>query len=195
MGKVRASTQRIFEIICKDEGATRTTGMTNPVKIEGATTIIYSLKKEQIYKCLIDTDCIGAISLNCTWVVNNSKLSTRPRVIAAGHGMLSRILVKAAKGYVIDHINGDTLDNRLLNLRAVTPGVNLLNKKRYSNSTITNIRKTEKGYILLIARVFESLEMAAQAKEDIINILNKHSLADAEKRSYSVDYERIKSRC
>lgn len=38
-------------------------------------------------------------------------------------------------GYVIDHINGDTLDDRLCNLRAVTPEENNKNRKINTKNT------------------------------------------------------------
>ena len=37
-------------------------------------------------------------------------------------------------GYCIDHRNGKPFDNRLENLRACTPKVNMMNKKKYSSN-------------------------------------------------------------
>src|SRR5215469_16944291 len=37
-------------------------------------------------------------------------------------------IMKPRRGYVVDHRNGDTLDNRRCNLRNVTPDKNALNK-------------------------------------------------------------------
>lgn len=38
-------------------------------------------------------------------------------------------------GFVIDHINGNGLDNRRVNMRAVSANVNALSTKRYCNNT------------------------------------------------------------
>jgi len=47
---------------------------------------------------------------------------------------LHRFLTGAKKGEVVDHINGDTLDNRLCNLRVVTHTENNRNSRRKPNS-------------------------------------------------------------
>jgi len=44
-----------------------------------------------------------------------------------GSVMLHRVVMKAKKGQIVDHINGDTLDNRLENLRFVTSTQNHYN--------------------------------------------------------------------
>lgn len=41
---------------------------------------------------------------------------------------LSSLIIKCKKGFQIDHISGDSLDNRLENLRCVTQQQNLMNK-------------------------------------------------------------------
>jgi hypothetical protein len=50
------------------------------------------------------------------------------------HIVLSRFVMDAPKGKIVDHINRDPLDNRRQNLRIVTPRQNCLNKTYKNNS-------------------------------------------------------------
>lgn len=49
--------------------------------------------------------------------------------------LMHRLITGATKGFVVDHINGDTLDNRKTNLRICTHRENLRNQKPQKNKS------------------------------------------------------------
>ena len=52
---------------------------------------------------------------------------------------MHRFIMQAAEGQLVDHINGDLLDNRQTNLRFATPRQNLQNK-RLSSLSLTGLK-------------------------------------------------------
>jgi hypothetical protein len=48
---------------------------------------------------------------------------------------MHRSIIGAEKGQIVDHINGDTLDNRKVNLRIVTHSQNMRNRRVAKNNT------------------------------------------------------------
>ena len=86
-------------------------------------------------KFVIDTSDLPLVS-NVNWFVSadnrvvSSKTKKHPRIV------LSRLIMGVTKySDVVDHVNGDTLDNRRNNLRICSHDENCRNIKRKSNNT------------------------------------------------------------
>jgi hypothetical protein len=54
--------------------------------------------------------------------------------------LLARVIMQPKDGEVVDHIDGDTLNNRRSNLRVVTQAVNTQNRTRHQKSNTSGFR-------------------------------------------------------
>jgi hypothetical protein len=69
---------------------------------------------------------------------------------------LHRLILDAPRGMQVDHINGNTLDNRRANLRLVTPSQNMQNTTRArvdSRSGVKNVIRRESGNFQVVLRL------------------------------------------
>ena len=73
-------------------------------------------------------------------------------------GLLHRFLTKAPPGMCVDHINGDTLDNRLCNLRVCSHQGNMRNSRKQKNNT--------SGYVGVVRYFFNNSKFVAQITLD-----------------------------
>lgn len=78
---------------------------------------------------LIDVEVVDKIS-KYKWHLKDNNYINSHTV-----GRLHRFLLDAPKGYDVDHINRNRLDNRLSNLRVCTRSQNNMNKIEQSNNT------------------------------------------------------------
>ncbi|MEK3867671.1 HNH endonuclease [Paenibacillus sp. FSL H7-0716] len=117
--------------------------MKNKFNIRGEITAIYVSSSEGIIETLIDTKSLEILNeFNGTFRASWNKNTKSYYVLGYDRSlgpsknvMLHRYLTAAMDGLVVDHINHDTLDNRLVNLRVVTQSENVRNpdlKKRIS---------------------------------------------------------------
>lgn len=68
------------------------------------------------------------------WLVNNHGYVVR--YVPAGVVILHRVIAGAEDGDIVDHINGNRLDNRRENLRICTQAENLRNRKVHRNNRL-----------------------------------------------------------
>ena len=95
---------------------------------------------------------------------------------------MHRFILNVPKGLHVDHINGDTLDNRKSNLRMCTNSENQLNSYRHRDNKVMGFRVKEyKNKVLYEAQkhgaylgLFSTPELAHQAYLNSINPLVKN---------------------
>ncbi len=90
---------------------------------------------------------------------------------------MHRFILKAKRGILIDHINGDKLDNRRANLRIASFSLNAQNHRLYKTSKtgISGVFKGERGKFIVYINVegkrhhigsFTELAQAATARQE-----------------------------
>lgn len=84
----------------------------------------------------LDAEVYDTFLFKIMHMVNRSSASPYLAISIEGKSVLfHRVLMGAEAGQEVDHINRNTLDNRLSNLRIVTKAQNLLNKGLRSDNT------------------------------------------------------------
>lgn len=72
---------------------------------------------------------------NIAWCAGNKGKNTFYAVSSFDGKLLHRVIMNAPKGVTVDHINGNTLDNRKCNLRLASYSQNCANRRIQSNNT------------------------------------------------------------
>lgn len=143
----------------------------NKIKIENEIAYIY-LQNVDTWT-IVDTEDLNKLSI-CTWYGKKGEWNKYARGIINGKEVrLHRFILDETNSSIhIDHINGDTYDNRKSNLRRVNNSENHMNqKKRKDNSSgFKGVRKEGNHYIARIGAggknrigIYRTKEEAAQA--------------------------------
>ena len=105
---------------------------------EETTVKLYSKKHGEI-NILLDTDMVGTLQKN-RWTVHKNVRSPNNAYYMTDSIdrsiRLHRIVAGATNGFVVDHINHDTLDNRKSNLRVCTRTDNKRSRPKQTNNTL-----------------------------------------------------------
>ena len=100
---------------------------------------------EQKRFALIDQDDYERLAKTKWFACRSGKslyaTATSIRHLAKHHLQMHRYVLRAEPGQMVDHISGDTLDNRKQNLRIVTPTENARNSRRQTFPGKTSVFK------------------------------------------------------
>lgn len=158
--------------------------MKNRYEIRGDTTVIFIERRNgDKYEVLIDTEDIDRVS-HIKWgvlVLGCGKVYVQGRTPKAEGGKLiylHRLITNASKGEVVDHQNGNTLDNRKANLLVTNQTGNLQNVSKARKDSRTGVRGVyyyeKKSYYVAYGRLnkrritigyFKDIEEARRARE------------------------------
>lgn len=117
----------------------RTNNDLNDYKVQGEITtfFLYNQKNKQVGSFLIDTEDLQKVKFH-KWRLSHSHavtgLPAKGTQRDVSHVVMD-FMAKDNPGLVVDHINGNPLDNRKLNLRICSQQNNTMNKSFMSNNT------------------------------------------------------------
>lgn len=100
----------------------------NSFEVFGETVIGRTTKGEEFYFDLSDLPNISQF----TWFIHHGYPTAR--VNKQGHSTLHRCIFGFPEAFQIDHIDGNTLNNRRINLRPTTQQENCMNRRKRSDS-------------------------------------------------------------
>lgn len=138
------------ELAAPDAGCSLSAS-TSPVRrgflLERALSEVARISLTRGYECLIDAEDLDCVLALGRW--HTHKISDR-HIYAAHSGvneqgrkhtvLLHRIVTRAARGMMVDHLNGNTLDNRKHNLRICTHAENMRNLAGALPTSLTGVR-------------------------------------------------------
>jgi hypothetical protein len=106
-------------LICKEKDREEITDKTRiPLRDKDGNIVDYAIIDEEVFDNLNKTK----------WCITSGYANS-------GKGLMHRLILKAEKGQIIDHINHNKLDNRKENLRFVSHSQNAQNMKKKENAT------------------------------------------------------------
>ena len=144
----------------------------NEIIVRGAEAKMICYQKGNRIEVLIDTEDVPRIAMCGSWHVTGSGYIGNRK-----YKRLHRFIMDAPEDMFVDHINGNTYDNRKCNLRIVTHQQNMMNTKlRYNNSGAKGVYHDKKynnykakikfNKKLIHLGTFDTLEEAIKARKE-----------------------------
>jgi len=113
----------------------------NSVKHGSVEVLVDAVQLKRLKKHTWSVTKIGINLYSLTSVIKDGKYSKM---------YMHRFITNAPSGFVVDHINHNTLDNRKNNLRVCTTSINSLNNSRKTKCGFANVNKVKNRYRAMI---------------------------------------------
>lgn len=114
--------------------------MSEIIKNEEYATIVINSETYGIHKFIIDIDDVEKCSKHQWCVFNGGRVGYKGKAFYGASNinnkqtLLHRFLLDAKSGFVVDHVNGDTHDNRKQNLRICSKKLNCQNRRNINKN-------------------------------------------------------------
>lgn len=177
--------------------------MKNDYNIRGEVTeILLKRKTGEIVRALIDTEDLEKVKFVSTWSPHIQYGGKKIYVDGRPYGQkkpvrMHRVIMNPSAEMVIDHINGNSLDNRKSNLRIVTQAENthnLVNLKSHNKTGVTGVSFNKKNGKWLVqltvnkVRVFYKLYTDFEEAKDASKLVRaKYMPHSLEARDNEID--------
>lgn len=149
-------------------------------KEEFAEVLLYNKNGEEINRTIIDLDSIDIVK-QYKWSLKKKGNNYYVRTTVNGEDiMLHKLLTNTNSDTIVDHVNRNTLDNRISNLRIASHSQNNMNKSLQSNNTsgVTGVRfdKNRNKWVAKIKKDGKTIHLGYFTNKD--DAIRKRLLAE-----------------
>lgn len=157
---------------------------------------IRNKKKEHVKTVIVDDDDWHHIMRHSLSVNGANYVSIRinkngDQNVVKELKMLHRYLMKPADDMIVDHINGDKLDNRKCNLRIVNAKQSSYNKKKYNRVDVTSIYKGVSKTVRQRKNDIKTSYMAQICKDSVVYPLGSFDNEEDAARAYNAKAQEL----
>jgi len=130
--------------------------------------VLYNRECKEINRTKVDRDLVEILREN-KWSMCKGYVGTMEKRKAV---FLHQYVIGKKKGLIIDHINGDKLDNRKTNLRHASRSLNAFNRK-----TVRGVRKKGNKWYAIICKDYKQISLGGyKTKKEALKVRREFEL-------------------